>query len=65
LPNAVQLARQIREKEQEKKAPRNIVEEIKETANSNRAVAWVVIIFVVLAAVVTFTKRLYGKRRSP
>jgi hypothetical protein len=55
-PKVVLVARQIRE--QEAKPPkRNIVEEVKETARGNRVLAWVIIAFIVLAALVAFVNQ--------
>lgn len=50
LPNAVELARQIREAEQESEAPRNIVEQIEKKAKSNPVFAWAIIVLGVLMA---------------
>jgi hypothetical protein len=57
-PNAVQLARQIREEEQAKIPARNIVEEIKERAKSSPVLAWIILAFVGLAAFVAFVNQL-------
>ncbi len=55
---AVQVAREIEEKQKDKNEPEDIVEQLKRTAKGNRAIAWALIIFVVLTALVTFINQL-------
>jgi hypothetical protein len=53
LPRAVQLARQIHDKENEKKEPDDMVDKIQNAARQNSFVAWLIICFLVVTALVS------------
>jgi hypothetical protein len=54
---SVQVSRQIEHQEKQAKEPEDIVEQLKQTAKSNRYVAWIIIGFIVITAAVTFTNQ--------
>jgi hypothetical protein len=57
-PQAIQAARLISEQENKKEEPRDIVEQVKTTIRSNRIMAWVIVAFFALAALVTLLNQL-------
>jgi hypothetical protein len=58
-PEAVQAVRKIREQENRKEEPRDIVEQLQKTAKSNPIAAWVIIGFIVLVAIVAGANQLF------
>jgi hypothetical protein len=56
--SVLQVARAIEEEETKKEEPRDIVAEIKQTAKSNRVIAYVIIAFGVLTILITFVNQL-------
>lgn len=58
-PKAVQLRRELERLDAQPSEPRDIVAEIKDTAKGNRLLAWFIIGFIVLTALVTFLNQLW------
>jgi hypothetical protein len=51
-PNAVRLAAQVREKENAKPEPRDIVAEVTERARGNRLIATLILVSLVISSIV-------------
>ena len=54
---ALQVVRAIKEEREKEKEPEDVVEQLKSTAKSKPILAWIIIGFVVLTAVVTFANQ--------
>jgi hypothetical protein len=61
---AVQVARAIKAKHEEASKPEDIVEQLKGAAKSNRIIAWLIIAFIVVTALVTFVNQLWELLRK-
>ena len=57
-PKAVQVVRELDEQEKQSQEPGDIVEQIKSKAKSSPAVAWVIVGFIVLTALVSLISNL-------